>query len=320
MKRLVLIDGHAIIHRAYHAYPSSLITSKGELVNAVYGFTSILLTVLRKICPEYVAIAFDKKGPTFRHQQYTQYKASRPKMDKELEDQIERVHQVVKVLNIPFFEMDGFEADDVIGTLARQARKDVEVLIVTPDQDAMQLVRSNVKVFVPARGKKPAQIFDRKAVLKKYGIKPKQIIDLKALAGDPSDEIPGVRGIGPKTAGQLIREFGSMEKVYEAIEKKKKAAALLKDRVLKVLAEGAESAVLSKSLATIVTNVPINLVLKKCLLLDYDEKKIIKLFEELEFKSLLKRLPKESWEELGKEKNIKKEKPKKKEKQMGLFS
>lgn len=294
MKKLVLIDGHAILHRAYHAYPP-LTTSKGELVNAVYGFTSILLSVLRQINPEYVAVAFDKKGPTFRHQQYTQYKASRPKMDQELEDQIERVKQVVQTLNIPIFSVQGFEADDVIGTLAKKAAKKTEVIIVTGDQDALQLVDDKVRVYMPARGKKPVQVFNKELVLKKYGLEPKQIVDLKSLAGDQSDEIPGVRGIGPKTAVNLIKMFGSMEKIYEAIEKK--TLKSLKEKVIKALAEGAESAVLSKSLATIVTDVPINLVLEKCRLLDYDKDKVIELFEELEFRSLVKKLPDDGWRE-----------------------
>jgi len=353
MDKLVLIDGNAILHRAYHAYPP-LTTSKGELINAVYGFTSILLTVLKQIKPKYVAVTFDKKAPTFRHIEYKAYKAHRPKMDEELVGQIDRVHEVVRTLNMPIFEIDGFEADDVIGTLAKKVvdinvianfslrkrklpkvkqacygagksakTKELEVIIVTGDYDTLQLVNKNVRVMMPPRGKQPAAIFNKEAVIKKYGFTPNYIIDFKALVGDASDGIPGVTGIGPKTATDLINQFGTIENIYRELgitldKKKATRKSQIKTSVLQKLFDGAELAKLSKRLATIVTNVPLKLNLEKCRLLDYDRKKAIELFEKLEFRTLINRLPSESWEEIIKEKPVEKEQEKKEE-QMGLF-
>jgi DNA polymerase-1 len=288
MKRLVLIDGHAILHRAYHAFPQTLTTRKGELVNAVYGFTRILLTVLDDLKPDYLAVAVDLPEPTFRHKEYLGYQVQRPKMDQELADQIQRVHQIVKALNIPLFSKKGFEADDVIGTLAYQAvrakGKNIEVIIVTGDKDIMQLVEKKVKVYAPRKGFAEAETFDTKKVKEFLGIEPEQIIDYKALIGDGSDNYPGVPGIGPKTAVELLSKYKTLKKIYANLDK-------IKPVVAAKLTEGKESGFLSQKLATIVTNVPVKLDLKKCLLHDYDQGKAVKLFEELEFKSLIRRLP-----------------------------
>ena len=165
-QRLVLVDGHAVVFRAYYAFPPTLTTPKGEQINAVYGFASILLNVLRDLKPTHVAVAFDLDKPTFRHLEYVDYKAQRPEVDVELTDQLERVRQVVTALNIPIFQVEGFEADDVIGTLGKQAQalrqaqgKPIDVVIVTGDQDAMQLINGHIKVYVPARGLKPAKFY-----------------------------------------------------------------------------------------------------------------------------------------------------------------
>jgi len=291
MPRLVLIDGHAIIHRAYHAYPP-LTTSKGELVGAVYGFTSILLTVLQKLHPEYVAVAFDKKAPTFRHKKFKDYKAHRKPVDEELIGQIPRVHQVVGTLNIPIFELDGFEADDVIGTLARQADK--EVIIVTGDADALQLVNDQVKVYMPARGKQPEKIYDRVAVLEKYKLEPKQIVGLKTLSGDASDNIPGVSGVGPKTAASLLKKYNTVEEIYKHLDE---LPVVLREKLKK----DKKNALLSQMLATIDTNVPIKLKISRCRLIDYNKEKVVKLFGELEFKSLIKKLPSDGQPAYGSE-------------------
>lgn len=310
MSKLVLIDGHAILHRAYHAYPA-LTTSKGELINAVYGFTSILLTTLNQLEPEYVAVTFDKKGPTFRHKAYKKYKAHRPKVNQELIDQIKRVKQVVKVLNIPIFEKQGFEADDLIGTITKKAKLE-EIIVVTGDQDILQLVDNKTKVLIPARGKKPAQVFDRKAFLKKYNFEPRYLVDFKALAGDASDAIPGVKGVGPKTAKDLIISFGTVEQIYKSLKRQNIFTKKVVDKLLK----GKKQAQLSLKLAKIETNVPIKFNLKKCQLLDYDKERVIAVFNDLEFKSLITKLP--SKEEGDKDKD-KKNKTKDKNKQMGLF-
>lgn len=319
MSKLVLIDGNAIIHRAYHAYPT-LTTSKGELINAVYGFTSILLTVLRQLKAEYVAVTFDKKAPTFRHKEFKAYKAHRPKMDEELVGQIGRVHEVVETLNIPIFEVDGFEGDDVIGTLSKKAEmlRSTEIIIVTGDYDTTQLINDHVRVMMPPRGKKPAIMLDHQAVIQKYGFEPKYMIDFKALAGDASDGIPGVNGIGPKTATDLIKLFGTLEDIYRNLNNPE-----IKKTVVDKLKADKDNAFLSKRLATIVTNVPLKFNLDKCKLIDYDRRKAIKLFEKLEFRTLINKLPQESWEEVVDERKATRSTLKKTEKtedkQMELF-
>lgn len=285
MKRLVLIDGHAILHRAYHAFPLTLKTRKGELVNAVYGFSRMLLTVLEDLKPQYLAVAFDLPQPTFRHQEYVGYQIQRPEMDKELFGQIERVYQIVQVLNIPIFTSVGFEADDVIGTLARQAaQKKLEVMIVTGDRDIMQLVNKKVKVYSPRKGFAEPEIFDEKKVKEFLGVTPPQIIDYKALIGDASDNYPGVSGIGPKTAVELLNKYGNLKKIYQNLKK-------IKTQIAEKLKQGKESALLSQKLATIITKVPLKLNLKACLVHDYNQPKAVKLFEELQFKSLINKLP-----------------------------
>jgi len=365
MSRLVLIDGHAILHRAYHAYPR-LTTRKGELINAVYGFSSILLSVLKHLHPEYVACAFDVPKPTFRHKEFKGYKAHRPKVDEDLVKQIPKAKGVVRTLNIPIFEKEGFEADDVIGSLAKQANlkskkhlpadatalqagkakskdkdkksklsetlklpaspclagrqtaggfhsKTLEVIIVTGDKDVLQLIDKNIKVFIPARGKQPAQLYDRKAFLEKYGFEPKKLVDFKALSGDASDAIPGVRGVGPRTTRNLIIQFGDLKNIYQNLNK-------IGGKINTNLKQGRKQALLSYRLAKIVTNVPIQFDLSKCRLLDYDKKKVIQLFEELEFRSLIKRLPGE--EKAGEKKSTLSKLNKTEgieDKQMGLF-
>ena len=286
MERLVLIDGHAMVFRAYYAIPTSLTTKTGEMINAVYGFSSILLTIIKDLHPEYMAVAFDLDKPTFRHLEYVDYKAQRPEVEEELTKQLDRVREVVRILNIPIFEVEGFEADDVIGTLARQAcgREDLETVIVTGDQDAMQLVNGSVKIYQPARGKTPAKVYTGKEVRERYGLEPRQITDLKALAGDSSDNVPGVRGIGPKTAAELIQKFGSVEGIYQHLDQ-------VAEKKRQLLLDHYEDALKSKKLVTIVCDVPITLDLPACKVSDYDQKGAVALFEELGFKSLIKKLP-----------------------------
>lgn len=325
--RLVLIDGHAILHRAYHAFPKTLTTRSGELVNAVYGFTRILLSVLKDLQPEYCAVAFDLPVPTFRHKEYVGYQVQRPAMDRELEDQIKRVKQIVEALGIPIFAVPGYEADDVIGTLARQATATSrhplgdleEVVIITGDRDLMQLVNKNTEIYFPQRAGGEAEIFDAKRVKEYLGVGPKQIVDYKGLVGDASDNYPGVPGIGPKTAVELINKYGSLEEIYKTIKSVRAGSRFARQfsniAIKKKLKEGKESAFLSKKLATIVTNAPVKLDLKTCRVADYDQGRAIALFKELEFRSLIDKLP-------GMEKN-KPEQPeedkKEKEKQMELF-
>jgi len=286
-KKLVLVDGHAVFHRAYHAMPP-LTTSKGELVNAVFGFTSMLLRAINDIKPDYIAVTFDTAEPTFRHQEYTAYKAQRVAAPEELHEQMPRVKEVLNTLNIPIFELAGYEADDIIGTLVKQATEngiaDLETIVVTGDRDTLQLVRPHVKIYTPGKSFSDVVYYDEKIVKEKYSLSPKQLIDFKAIAGDPSDNIPGVRGIGGVGATKLVSEFGSVEGVYKNLEK-------IPERNRKLLAESAEQAVLSKKLATIDCNTPIKLELPKCVLSDYDKEAVRELFEELEFRSLISKLP-----------------------------
>ncbi|MFA6383386.1 MAG: DNA polymerase I [Parcubacteria group bacterium] len=284
-KKLVLIDGNAIIHRAYHALPP-LTTKKGELVNAVYGFTSVLLKVISEIKPDYILATFDLKGPTFRHEEYKEYKATRVKAPDELYAQFDRVKEVVRAFNIPIFEMAGFEADDVIGTMAHQAEKTtgVENIIVTGDLDTLQLIDDKTKVYALRRGMSDTIIYDTDAVQERYNLRPDQMIDYKGLRGDPSDNIPGVKGIGEKTAIELLQKYGSIENIYQNLSEIKGA---LHDKLERDKAQ----AIMSKGLATIRKNVPVELDLTQAVTREFDRQKIVSLFQELNFFSLIKRLP-----------------------------
>jgi len=312
-KKLVLIDGHAILHRAYHALPKTLTNRHGQMINAAYGFTRMILRVIEDLKPEYLAVAFDRPEPTFRHKEFMGYQVQRPKMDSELKDQIQIVKEVLKAFSIPALEKIGFEADDVIGTLASQAqarnlesqisnfkitakksklkkrkRTKIETIIVTGDRDIFQLIDKSTVVYAPIRGFSQAEIFGRQKVKKNLGVWPKQIVDYKALVGDSSDNYPGVPGIGPKTAVELLRSFKSLEKIYRNLGK-------VRGSVRKKLEVGKESALLSQKLARIVTDVPVKLNLKKCRL-DYDLEKVLELFGQLGFRSLVKKLKREPGE------------------------
>jgi DNA polymerase I len=215
--KYMLIDGNALVHRGFHAIPG-LTTKDGEPTGAVYGFTMILLQAIKKLKPTHIACSFDLAGPTFRHEQYVDYKATRVAAADELYAQIPRVKEVVRALNIPIFEIAGYEADDVIGTLATHICKEhddvCEVVVVSGDLDLLQLVSKCVKIFTLRRGLADTFIYDEAAVGERYGLKPSQMIDFKALKGDPSDNIKGVAGIGEKGAAQLIQDFGSLENLY----------------------------------------------------------------------------------------------------------
>jgi len=304
MNRFILIDGNAILHRAYHAMPP-FTTSKGKPVGAVYGFTSMLFRVIGDLKPKYIAVTFDRPKPTFRQELYAGYQQGRPAMEDELAIQVEGVHTVVEALDIPIFEVDGYEADDCIGTLAYQAIRgqrlepsnskkektslsalvtnNLEVVIVSGDRDLLQLVNGHVKVYMPIKGLTEAKMYGEAEVREKYGLEPSQVIDMKALMGDASDQYPGVRGIGPKTASTLLQKYETLENLYKHLGE-------LSERVGKALAEGTESAGLGKNLATIVTDVPIKLELKKCEFKIKDSKKAIETLETFEFKTLPNRL------------------------------
>ncbi|MFC1920826.1 DNA polymerase I [Chloroflexota bacterium] len=297
---LVLFDGNAIIHRAYHAFenartPRTLTVSRtGEVVTAVFGFAQMLLKAIDDLKPTCYAVAFDTPAPTFRHKMFDEYKAHRPPTPVELINQFDRVRQLVETFNIPIYELDGYEADDVLGALSRQAsEQNVDTIIVTGDADTMQLVSSGVKILYPRPGRSFSDtvLYDAEAVKEKFGIEPRYVADFKALVGDPSDNIPGVNGIGSKTAVKLIQEFGSVEDIYAHIDE------VTPERIRKILQDNAEDARKCKILATIDVQTPVTLNLNDCQVSNYDRNKVTELFRELEFHRLLQKLPGEAGDE-----------------------
>jgi DNA polymerase I len=289
--KLMIIDGNAIIHRSFHALPPTLRTKEGKLVNAVYGFSSFLLKAWKEIKPDYIVLTLDKKGPTFRHEKYKEYKATRVKAPQDLYDQIPLVKEVAKAFNIPVFELSGFEADDLIGTIAKVADEEVERVIVTGDMDTMQLVNQYTKVFAMGRGLSESVLYDEDRVRARYDLEPNQMIDYKGLRGDPSDNIPGVKGIGEKTATELLKEFVTIDNLYKHIEEgADDIKERIKPRILDLLISQKDNAYMSKELATINTDVPIEFDLESCRANDFAVDKVSEIFSELEFKTLLPRV------------------------------
>ena len=287
-KRLIIIDSNSIIHRAYHALPP-LSTKKGELVNAVYGFLLVFFKVLREFKPDFVVATFDFPAPTFRHQEFKEYKATRPKAPDELYNQIPKVKEILKSFNVPIFEKEGFEADDLIGTISRLAPKkqilpEIETIILSGDLDTLQLINQQTKVYLLKRGVKDTILYDERAVKERYGLSPEQLIDFKALKGDPSDNIPGVPSIGEKTAIKLIKEFGSLENLYSSLTH-------LDPRLRTKLEEYKDQAFFSKNLVKINQNIEIDFDFKKREWKNYDREKVTRILKDLEFFSLIERLP-----------------------------
>jgi DNA polymerase-1 len=285
LPKLLIFDGNALIHRSFHALPVTMKTSKGEVVNAVYGFTSFLLRAIKEFKPEMVALALDMKGPTFRHETYDKYKATRVKAAPELYAQIPRAREVAEILDIPVFQISGCEADDVIGTIVTKMDGKAENIIVTGDMDTLQLVNDYTKVYTMSRGLNDSILYDAKQVVAKYGLNPDQIIEYKALRGDPSDNIPGVKGIGEKTAVELLQEFSTVKNLYKNIKSDK-----IKDRIRELLIEYKDDALMSHDLATIRRDVDFPFDPQTLHFGGFDREKATKLFNELEFKSLLPRL------------------------------
>lgn len=279
----MLIDGHSLVHRAFHALPP-LSTSEGELTNAVFGFASMLLKAIETVRPTHVVMAMDRPTPTFRHQAYAEYKATRPRTPQELVSQFKRVREVAGALNIPIYEIDGFEADDVLGTLSLQASESgVPTIIVTGDLDALQLVDERVHVMTPRQGIAETVTYDVGGVENRYSLEPRQLPDWKALVGDTSDNIPGVAGIGAKTASKLIGQYGSLEGLYEHLDE-------LQPKVRQTLEANREGVFASRELATIVREVPVTLEMAAGAFADVDRSQLINLFRDLEFRTLIERV------------------------------
>lgn len=296
LKILLLIDGNALVHRAFHALPE-LTDPNGRLVNAVYGFSSILLKALNELKPDYVAATFDMAGPTFRHEEFKEYKAHRVKAAQELYNQIPLIKKLLGNFNIPVFERQGYEADDIIGTIASRIKNQsrlggiiIKTIIATGDLDTLQLVDKNTNVYTLKKGIKDTTIYDEKAVMERYGLKPSQLIDFKGLKGDPSDNIPGVPGVGDKTASLIVKKYGTIENAYRSIEAGKQGTVFPPKLMDKLLANK-ELAFFSKKLVTIKLNVPIEFDIKKCAWQKYSKEKVIELFKEFGFRSLAPRLP-----------------------------
>ena len=307
MKKLVLIDGNAIIHRAFHALPP-LNNKDGMPTNAVYGFFMMLLKIVEDLQPEYLVVCFDKATPTFRKQLFNGYQATRPKISDDLSPQFDVIHKALDNAKIKHFEVDGYEADDLIGTISKEAKaKDLQTIIVSGDRDLLQLVNGQVLMLAPIIGMTKMTLFDEIKVREKYGLEPWQIVDYKALVGDASDNYPGVTGIGPKTASGLLNRYQTLEGLYEHLGE-------LSPQIQEKLANDAEQAALAKKLAAIVLDAPVKFKESEAETDKIDKVALKKVFMKLNFKSLLNRL---STEEVKIQPKAKKEK--KDEEQMNLL-
>src|SRR6478609_6692520 len=282
----MLLDGYGLVYRGYFALPP-LTTSKGELVNGAFGFASIVLRGLQDLQPDYLAVSFDLPGPTFRHEQYAEYKATRTKMPDDLRDQFPKVREIVKALRIPVYEMQGYEADDVIGTITKQLdpRDDLETTIVTVDLDMLQLVTPRVRLMTTRSGVENTVMYDVAKIDERFGLRPDQMVDYKALKGDPTDNIPGVPGVGEKTAAKLIRDFGDLDTLLAKLDEVTPA------KLGEKLREHVDQILMGRELSRIVRDLPIAIDLEAARLGDYDRDTVVRLFREYEFRTLIERLP-----------------------------
>lgn len=293
-QKFIIIDGPAVLHRAWHALPR-LTDPKGQVISAVYGFTSLLLKLLREQKPEYIAVAFDTPVPTFRHQEYKEYKATRVAQPQEFYDQFPIIKNLLKTFGIKVLEKDGYEADDLIGTLVKKSP--LKNLIVTGDLDTLQLVDPKTQIYFLRQGISEIKIYDPEVVKSRYGLNPSQLVDFKALRGDPSDNIPGIKGIGEKTATHLLQRFGSLEKIYQHLDECQQGKKCkIKDSIKNLLLEQKEQVFLAKKLVTIRQDVPEINTIQEYQLKPIDLEKVKENFKKLGFRSLIKRLEKEEEE------------------------
>ena len=291
MDNFVLIDGNSIMNRAFYGIMGSkmLTTRDGKYTNAVYGFLAILFKLIEDTNPKYMAVAFDLKAPTARHKLYEGYKANRKGMPEELAEQMPLIKEILRAMNIDIVEKEGYEADDVLGTLSRYGEKQgLHVTILSGDRDTFQLATDNITIRIPRTkgGKTETDLFDRNKIIETYGIEPKQLIEVKGLQGDSSDNIPGVPGIGEKTALSLIQKYGSIENLYDKIEKDEDD---LKGKQREKVKDNKELAELSKTLGTINLEVPIEDTLEQFKVEEWDKEKVLKLFKELNFNRYIER-------------------------------
>ena len=287
-KRLVIIDSNALLHRSFHALPP-LTTKKGEQTGAVYGFLLTLFKAIKDLKPNYIVACFDTAAPTFRHEQFKEYKAQRPKTSEELITQIPKTKQVLTSFDIPVFEKEGFEADDLIATIAKRASKEnLQIYILSGDLDNLQLVDESTKVYTLGRGIKETVVYDREKVLSRFEVEPEQMNDFKALVGDPSDNIPGVLGIGKKTAAELLKKFNSLENLYQEVGKDNPE---IKAKTKETLLKNKEQAFLSRSLVETKKDVDININITECEFGKFDRQKVESILKKFEFFTLINRVP-----------------------------
>lgn len=301
MKNIFLIvDSNSVLYRTFYALPQ-LSTKEGILTNAVYGFLLVLFKVIKEFNPNYLAACFDFPAPTFRHHKFKEYKITRPPTPKELIEQIKILKEILKSFEIPIFEKEGFEADDIIGTIVEKLKQEnLEKIILSGDSDVFQLINKKTKVYLLKTGIKNAVLFDESRVREKFfGLSPQQIPDFKALCGDPSDNIPGAKGIGEKTASILLKTFGSIENLYLNLER------LPKENLKKILTEEKEKVILAKNLTKIEKSVAIDFSLSKCQWGKYDKEKVLSLFRKYEFSSLIKKVEQLNQKEISTKKEIK---------------
>ncbi|MBU3934672.1 hypothetical protein KKC00_01775 [Patescibacteria group bacterium] len=288
-KRLIILDSNALLHRAFHALPP-LTTKKGEPTGAVYGFLLTLFKAIKDLSPDYIVACFDVAVPTFRHQKFADYKAKRPKTPEEIKIQLPRIKEILAVLKVPIFEKEGFEADDLIATISAMAseRNDqLEVYILSGDLDTLQLVNKNIKVYTLGRGIKDTVIYDKEKVYSRFGVTPEQIVDFKSLVGDPSDNIPGVSGIGKKTAADLLKEFSTIDNIYQKLED---SGIDVKPRIKDALLKNKEQAFFARTLIEVKKDVDVNFDIEKCLFGNFNRSEVEKILIDFEFNSLVSRL------------------------------
>lgn len=285
-KRLFIIDGYATLYRAHYALIRNPLTNTaGTPTSAVFGFANQVFQLIEDEKPDYLVAAFDSKGKNFRHELYTDYKANRSAMPDEIQTQLPYLWELLGAMNIPILRVGGVEADDIIGTVAKMCDKEnLQCNIVSGDKDFMQLINDKTFLYAPQARKRAKEIFDKKKVLEKWGVGPEHIIDLLGLMGDSSDNVPGVQGVGPKTAQKLIQDFGSIENIYEEIDN------ISNEKMREKLLNSKDNALLSKQLVTILTDVKIDATINDFEKKEMDSSKLEDIFKELEFSGLLKKI------------------------------
>jgi DNA polymerase I len=286
MNKLIIIDSNALLHRAFHALPP-LSTKSGQETGAVYGYLSTLFKAMKDLTPTHIVACFDTKAKTFRHEKFQDYKAQRPTTPAGIVSQIPVTKEVLETFGIPVFAKEGVEADDLIATICQLAPENFEVYIVTGDLDNLQLINDRVKVYTLGKGIKDTIVYDRMRVVDRFGVEPGQIVDFKALTGDPSDNIPGVEGVGKKTAAEIIQKYGNIKNLYDELSTD---TAVLKPKVKEALKQNKASAFLSYELALMKKDVDIDFKIEDCKFGNFDKKEVEERLRHLEFNSLINRL------------------------------